>query len=193
MKKTHFLLILIILFTGLFSCKSDKKEVPETNNREVTGGAALDTFIKPGDSLIQIVNPNAASRPDIGADMRGFNGAKDEKNLRSLLAFVFGPEWEPRAKVTAGDDQFVKITGESYVFKDDGTYIFTGSKGKVNGVWKGLMAEDQPVMLLVPGDEKMKTTEWIIHDLGRKQMVWAGTNSYGDNAIQIMLKQKGVD
>jgi len=193
MKKSHFLLIMMILFTGLISCKSENKEAPPTINREVTGGAALDTFIKPGDSLIQNINPNANSRPDIGADMRGFNGSKDEKNLRSLLGFIFGHEWEPRAKVTAGDDQFVKITGESYIFKDDGTYVFTGSKGKVNGVWKALMAGDQPVMLLVPGDEKMKTTEWVVHELGKQQMVWAGTNSYGDNAVQIMLKHKGVE
>lgn len=186
MKINKFYILLCLGLTFMAACK--KKETTQTaltEDQQIVKNQ-LDTIIQPGDSLIDVPNPNASKRPEISADQRGFQGSTDGELLRKELKFLFVSSWEPKAKIYAGKNEFIKISGEKYSFNEDGTYTFTSAKGNVKGIWKGRIYNEKPAVVMVPDDKTLKTTEYTFNNVG-KQMIWAGTSDYGDNAEQIML------
>lgn len=175
------------LALGIFvSCKKKETAPVAMSEDKIIMQRQLDTILDPGDSLVDRPNPNVSKRPDIPADQTGFQGAADEKLLRQQLRFLFANSWEPKVRIFAGKNEFIKISGESYSFNENGTYTFKSPQGTVKGIWKGRIYNEKPAVVMVPDDKQFKTTEYTFNNVGN-QMIWAGTSDYGDNAEQIML------
>jgi hypothetical protein len=85
--------------------------------------------------------------------------------------------------------------GQEPLFKDewidlipDGTFKAGKLKAQTHtGKWG--YNHDKKILFLSPNDNKFKRSEWkVMHN--NDMVIWIGTNTYGDNAIQIKLVKK---
>jgi hypothetical protein len=184
--KQNFIFVLLILAIGFIACKSDSSKEAQSDQSEVYQ-KALDTILAPGDTVRERPQPQKNDRPNIPADQLGMKGVGNNDSLKTGLAFIFGQTWTTKLQVLAGQNDFTKLPPDTYIFKEEGTYTFTHDGKATNGVWKARIYNDKPTLVMVPDDKKMKTIEFQFNHIEKAKMVWAGTSTYGDNAIQMML------